>query len=1562
MVLCFYVSNNQIVDVSRNLINIANITASGTVTAPSFTGRLQGASTGAPDATIWCVSGQYTDWGIFYNEGDPDKIEFKSGGNVKASIALDNGNINTSGTVTASGGNSGQWNIAYGWGNHANANYIVGGGTWTGGTGSPYTTLAQSVFASGNTKFTFYGNGGKMDVITDGEFYANEGAQRVFHDSYHPNADKWTTARSHTVTLTGQVTGSATQSVDGTGNKTWSIATTLNDSALDDQYVTVGSRYTGNASNLLQNSKASIRIWDVSTSTDKPTGAADGLVYSAGWDSSSWGVQQYHDFHSNNYFIRNKYAGTWQGWDKVWTEGNFNPSNYSTTSVSDSRYVNITGDTMGGNLNLNSYDLLDVNDIRVDNAYKVSSTTVIDSSRNLVNIANVQYDGSVTHTNTRYEWRRSYVLNNTTPKELLDKNGNSLANGGVYRFSAHISGTGTDNWATAVYWNQNGAWKLNVTQQSGYSSNHPEFIISGGKPTLHIDHSSNYAVHVFAERLELSEGAGTDNNAGFGADAFMGSVAGTLRYNPNGGASSYNYGYQVFHDNYHPNADKWTTARTLSLTGDVTGSVSWDGSANASITTVVANDSHTHDGRYYTETESDSRFVNVTGDTMTGTLTVPNLTIGSGNKIKFANNDYIRYDDVANRFHFDSDGGTSNASVQASTFVGALSGNASTASKWATARTLTLSGDLSGSVSIDGSSNVTLSAQVSNDSHNHNHSDGDFSVGSNLTANRYFQRASGIPTNNLGSPTVTEMALFDSQFNNKTEFFPPSALRFYQTTDGTNWTEITTYSDDQKKRFLHGDANSSVVIPNQVQGFRIEVDAQSYVFLNALYMYWSSQSHNTTVHVYKQRNSDSAWLTTANSSTTVSSWPGHLYLPFNTITFNPTNSSQHGKVRIEFTPNWSTGTYSDRNINLYSMQLWGGYPAGRRNVYYTDQDHNVDFPSEVKGTSFNADSLFKVNGTTVIDSSRNAFFANTTHTGNMYWNGHIYWGASKNIYVQSGECSFDVSTSAQWRVWDATNSIDAIKVTGGSQVEIGQAGTRGLKVFGATNSTTGYQVNGTTVIDSSRNFSGVNLSLTGKATIWTNDDAPLVLRQGQSGHPWNYIEFRNSTNDRNWYAGTNSSGDFTVIGETGATGQFITNKAIRTSSGYMIDGTTVIDSSRNGSFNGLTVNGNGSELNFTGGNNRIKFSGYRAMEGATDGSNLAIGESYINTNIYTDCNLSSGHSYKINGTTVIDSGRNVYSNSLNATDKCFINGSHNSSRLQLRYEHGGNPADGNSGFLTMWVSEPGITYDNCGIGGNINSSGQYYGRESNGSAYGVYLRFDINGGASEFWSTTGSAGATGGKGTQQFSIAPDGYVSARSGYKVGSTTVIDSSRNLTNIGRISSNGNYTTSTRLKLTTNSGYIEIGPQNSGWCHVQTDRGAFYFNKKVTVDSGIIESYNQDLVLRRARSSSHQITLTTSGATFTGNVSAYSDRRLKDNIKTLDGSKVYEMRGVSFTKDGELGSGVIAQELEQVAPELVLTNSDEMKTKSVAYGNVVGYLIEAIKELKLEIEELKNGNNTN
>jgi len=96
-----------------------------------------------------------------------------------------------------------------------------------------------------------------------------------------------------------------------------------------------------------------------------------------------------------------------------------------------------------------------------------------------------------------------------------------------------------------------------------------------------------------------------------------------------------------------------------------------------------------------------------------------------------------------------------------------------------------------------------------------------------------------------------------------------------------------------------------------------------------------------------------------------------------------------------------------------------------------------------------------------------------------------------------------------------------------------------------------------------------------------------------------------------------------------------------------------------------------------------------------------------------------------------------------------------------------------------------------------------------------------------------------------------------------------------------------------------------------------------------------------------------------TATGNITAYSDERLKENVETIEGAldKVSQMRGVTYNyksalNDGQRGTGVIAQEMQQVMPEVV----EEGEYLSVAYGNIVGVLIEAVKELKAELDKCK------
>lgn len=100
----------------------------------------------------------------------------------------------------------------------------------------------------------------------------------------------------------------------------------------------------------------------------------------------------------------------------------------------------------------------------------------------------------------------------------------------------------------------------------------------------------------------------------------------------------------------------------------------------------------------------------------------------------------------------------------------------------------------------------------------------------------------------------------------------------------------------------------------------------------------------------------------------------------------------------------------------------------------------------------------------------------------------------------------------------------------------------------------------------------------------------------------------------------------------------------------------------------------------------------------------------------------------------------------------------------------------------------------------------------------------------------------------------------------------------------------------------------------------------------------------------------------ATFNNDVTAFSDVILKDDINTIDNAleRVQGMRGVFFNRkdiNSSRQTGVIAQEVEPFLPEVVRETKDENKIKSVAYGNMVGVLIEAIKELNAKVEELQH-----
>jgi len=86
--------------------------------------------------------------------------------------------------------------------------------------------------------------------------------------------------------------------------------------------------------------------------------------------------------------------------------------------------------------------------------------------------------------------------------------------------------------------------------------------------------------------------------------------------------------------------------------------------------------------------------------------------------------------------------------------------------------------------------------------------------------------------------------------------------------------------------------------------------------------------------------------------------------------------------------------------------------------------------------------------------------------------------------------------------------------------------------------------------------------------------------------------------------------------------------------------------------------------------------------------------------------------------------------------------------------------------------------------------------------------------------------------------------------------------------------------------------------------------------------------------------------------------SDYRIKEDIRTIENAVdiTKQLRGVSYVRKDtrKLGIGVVAQEVEQVLPQLVATDANGMK--SVAYANMVGILIEAVKELSARVAELE------
>ena len=153
-------------------------------------------------------------------------------------------------------------------------------------------------------------------------------------------------------------------------------------------------------------------------------------------------------------------------------------------------------------------------------------------------------------------------------------------------------------------------------------------------------------------------------------------------------------------------------------------------------------------------------------------------------------------------------------------------------------------------------------------------------------------------------------------------------------------------------------------------------------------------------------------------------------------------------------------------------------------------------------------------------------------------------------------------------------------------------------------------------------------------------------------------------------------------------------------------------------------------------------------------------------------------------------------------------------------------------------------------------------------------------------------------------------------------------------------------------TNTNYMMTMNNNNGIMHIFRGDALYIGNNMNTSNQGSGPN-NRAISLK-----TNGDIINTGNITASGYVDSASDIKLKTNIKTIDNAldKVLQIRGAEYDridKDNQHEIGVIAQEVEKIIPEVV--HGDE--TKTVSYGNLVGLLIEAVKDLKKEIDELKS-----
>jgi hypothetical protein len=659
---------------------------------------------------------------------------------------------------------------------------------------------------------------------------------------------------------------------------------------------------------------------------------------------------------------------------------------------------------------------------------------------------------------------------------------------------------------------------------------------------------------------------------------------------------------------------------------------------------------------------------------------------------------------------------------------------------------------------------------------------------------------------------------------------------------------------------------------------------------------------------------------------------------------------------------------------------------------------------------FQSGSTLKMNGTTFIDANRNITVGNITSSGTLSVGSYFKAGTTvaAGFYQDSlnGAYRANGTTSTRGFYFQSNAGVSNTMYVGLVGTYAGRVGvgtTAPAEQFHATGAARvgSLKVGTATVFDTSRNMANLGnitsggildiptlhirgdgntgyteSSLVGGISLWSTgaSTSQIMFKPTSSGSLGNHgfctatynTYFVMDTTNRGWVF-RNASTNTNVASISNNGGASFNN-------GIKINATTIVDANRNLTNIG-SINATGTSTTpfiFTGtGSSLIHEIGsatqtqYASTKWRT---NDGLGQIWKTGSAYSAWGGADAlNIYNSNGSIAFHPSATANVLKLTSTG-ATVTGTITSGAI-----------DSTDGFMTFETSDT----NGYARFTAANGSAQLGLFRSGSSVGGMYIGADING--LELRNSNFAVRAT---------LSPTGVFNVVDAYQINGTTVINNTRQIQSV--TFADALYTDEYGKSLVGNFGQFQdhsaynTGFNSSvamwGWNYVQSNTNApnttssqWYRNR---VSLGDDYGYNYDsndywLEMAYPRYSStsagHMWTRACEGGTVggwsqvgsnivgnfvaTGNVTAYSDRRLKENIQTLDSKKALQMRGVSFIKDGVEGSGVIAQEIEEIAPELVLTADDEMGTKSVAYGNLVGYLIEAIKDQQKEIEYMKS-----